>query len=140
MRGAGSRSALVLRSHLSARRLGRASVLGPGRAENIITKSYHLIYCSIKLTVTSPCPPRGGKYFSFPAYRASFSHLWRGRSPKGCARATISTVSTFLKCPRFQRGNGFDELIGFYLVFRSFSYLFYFSTFSQISKIKIKNS
>ena len=42
--------------HLSARRLGRASVLGPGRAENLITKSYHLSYCSIKLTVTPPYP------------------------------------------------------------------------------------
>ena len=45
---------------LSARRLGRASVLGPGRLDNLITKSYQISYCLIKLTVTPPYPPHGG--------------------------------------------------------------------------------
>ena len=44
----------------SARRLGRASVLGPGRLENLIRKSNQIIYCLIKLTVTPPYPPHGG--------------------------------------------------------------------------------
>ena len=60
MLGGGCPKAPSLKLHLSARRLGRASVLGPGRAENLITKSYHLSYCSIKLTVTPPYPPHGG--------------------------------------------------------------------------------
>ena len=57
-------AARVLRArksvYISARRLGRASVLGPGRLENLITKSYRISYFLIKLTVTPPYPPHGG--------------------------------------------------------------------------------
>ena len=45
---------------ISARRLGRASVSGPEVLDNLITKSYQISYCLIKLTVTPPYPPHGG--------------------------------------------------------------------------------